>query len=274
MSRVLAVIPARWSSARFPGKPLALLRGRPMIEYVYRRALRARLVDAVVVATDDERIADAVRGFGGSVEMTRGDHASGTDRAAEVAARRDEEVIANVQGDEPLIHPDDIDAGVRPLLDGRGAGISTLAVRFDSPERFLDPNAVKVARSGDGGALYFSRAPVPYSRDALFGEREAYEKIAERWEEMLLGPLKHVGFYAYTRESLLRFASLPPSPLEELERLEQLRALEAGIAIHVVEIERDAPGVDVPEDRDLLLEDEATLRALEEEKSGWPNISS
>lgn len=272
--RVLAVIPARWASSRFPGKPLALLRGRPMIEYVYRRASRARLVDAVVVAADDARVAEAVRGFGGSVEMTRGDHPSGTDRAAEVAARRDAEVIVNVQGDEPLIHPDDIDAGVRPLLDGRGAGISTLAVRLDSPEAFLDPSVVKVARGGDGGALYFSRAPVPYSRDALAGERAAHERIAEKWEEMSPKPLKHVGFYAYRRETLLRFAGLPPSPLEEAERLEQLRALEAGIAIRVVEIERDAQGVDVPEDRDRLLGDDAALRALEEEKGRWPSISS
>ena len=272
--RIIAVIPARWASTRFPGKPLALLCGRPMIEYVYRRASRSALVDSVCVATDDERIADAVRGFGGNVKMTRGDHASGTDRVAEVASGEDADVVVNIQGDEPLIHPDDIDAGIRPLVDESGLGMSTLVVAFDSPEEFLDPNAVKVTRSENGNALYFSRAPMPYSRDVLSGEGKAYEKILENWEDISPKPLKHLGFYAYKKESLLRFAGLRPSPLEKLERLEQLRALEDGLAIRVVEINRDAVGVDLPEDRERLLGDDAMRSALEEEKGRWPSISS
>ena len=272
--RIIAVIPARWASTRFPGKPLALLCGRPMIEYVYRRASRSALVDSVCVATDDERIADAVRGFGGNVKMTRDDHASGTDRVAEVASGEDADVVVNIQGDEPLIHPDDIDAGIRPLVDESGLGMSTLAVAFDSPEEFLDPNAVKVTRSENGNALYFSRAPIPYSRDVLSGEGKAYEKILENWEDISPKPLKHLGFYAYKKESLLRFAGLRPSPLEKLERLEQLRALEDGLAIRVVEINRDAVGVDLPEDRGRLLGDDAMRSALEEEKGRWPSISS
>ncbi len=271
--RVLVVIPARWASTRYPGKPLASLCGRPMVEYVYRRASRAALVDSVLVATDDARIADAVRGFGGRVRMTRGDHPSGTDRVAEVAVEEDADVIVNVQGDEPLIHPDDIDAGVRPLVKEGRLEMSTLAVRLDSLEGFLDPNVVKVIRGGDGDALHFSRAPVPYPRDVLLGEGRAYEKIAEKWEEVSPKPLKHVGFYAYRKESLLRFARLRPTPLERLERLEQLRALEDGTAICVVEIARDVVGVDAPRDRERLLRDGATRGALEEEKGRWPNMS-
>ncbi len=245
-----------------------------MIEYVYRRASRAKLVDAVLVGTDDERIADAVRAFGGNARMTRTGHASGTDRVAEVAAGEDAEVVVNVQGDEPLIHPDDIDAGVSPLLERGDVHISTLAVALRSPEGFLDPNVVKVARGARGDALYFSRAPIPYPRDVLSGERKAYASIGETWRRMSPRPLKHVGFYAYRRDSLLRFSGLRPSPLEELERLEQLRALEDGMRIHVVEVERDAMGVDVPRDRERLLGDDALRRALEEEQGEWPSISS
>ena len=272
--RVIAVIPARWASTRFPGKPLTLLCGHPMIEYVYRRVSRSELVDSVCVATDDERIADAVRGFGGEVKMTRDDHSSGTDRVAEVAAGEDAGVVVNIQGDEPLIHPDDIDVGIEPLVDDRGLGMSTLAVAFGSPEEFLDPNVVKVTRGENGNALYFSRAPIPYSRDVLSGEDRAYKNIFGKWKEISPKPLKHLGFYAYKRESLLRFAGLRPSPLENLERLEQLRALEDGLAIRVVEINRDTVGVDRPEDRKRLLENDVMRSALEEEKSRWPGISS
>ena len=272
--RVIAVIPARWASVRFPGKPLTLLCGHPMIEFVYRRASRSELVDSVCVATDDERIADAVRGFGGEVKMTRDDHSSGTDRVAEVAAGDDADVVVNIQGDEPLIHPDDIDAGIKPLLEEGGLGMSTLAVAFGSPEEFLDPNAVKVTRSENGNALYFSRAPIPYSRDVLSGEDRAYKNIIGKWEEISPKPLKHLGLYAYKRESLLRFAGLKSSPLENLERLEQLRAIEDGLAIRVVEINRDTVGVDRPKDRERLLVDDEMRSALEEEKSRWPSISS
>ena len=245
-----------------------------MIEYVYRRASRSELVDSVCVATDDVRIADAVRGFGGEVKMTRDDHASGTDRVAEVAAGDDADVVVNIQGDEPLIHPDDIDAGIKPLLEEGGLGMSTLAVAFGSPEEFLDPNAVKVTRSENGNALYFSRAPIPYSRDVLSGEDRAYKNIFGKWKEISPKPLKHLGFYAYKRGSLLRFAGLKSSPLENQERLEQLRAIEDGLAIRVVEVNRDTVGVDRPKDRERLLGDDEMRNALEEEKSRWPSISS
>ena len=230
-------------------------------------------MDSVCVATDDERIADAVCRFGGNVRMTRDDHASGTDRVAEVAAGEDADVVVNIQGDEPLIHPNDIDAGIKSLMDEGGLGMSTLAVAFDSPEEFLDPNVVKVTRAENGNALYFSRAPIPYSRDVLSGEDTAYEKILERWVEISPKPLKHLGFYAYRKESLLRFVGRSPSRLEELEHLEQLRALEDGLAIRVVEVHRDAVGVDRPEDRERLLADDVMRSALEEEKGRWPSIS-
>ena len=272
--RIIAVIPARWASTRYPGKPLALLCGHPMIEYVYRRASRAVLVDSVCVATDDERIANAVRGFGGNVKMTRDDHDSGTDRVAEIAAVEDADVVVNVQGDEPLIHPDDIDAGIKPLVNDSCFGMSTLAVPFDSPKEFLDPNVVKVAMCENGNALYFSRSPIPYSRDVLSGEGKAYENILGKWDDLTPKPLKHLGFYAYRKEVLLQFAGLNPSLLEKLERLEQLRALESGMAIRVVKITRDAVGVDLPEDRERMLGDVSMRRALEEEKGRWPSTSS
>ena len=270
----LAVIPARWASTRFPGKALARIAGRPMIEHVYRRALGAKTVARVVVATDDERIALAVRGFGGEVRMTRPDHPSGTDRVAEVARGEGAEVIVNVQGDEPLLHPDDIDAAVRPLLGENPPEMTTLAVPLAGPEDFLDPNVVKVVVGGSGDALYFSRAPVPHPRDALGGAPANAPGLRGGWPELRPRPLKHLGLYAYRREYLLRFASLPPTPLETAERLEQLRALEDGARIRVAVTGRDSIGVDVPGDLERLLADPDARRALEEEVRKWPSTSS
>ncbi len=276
-SDVLAVIPARWGSTRFPGKPIAKLSGHPVVEHVYRRALRARLVSRVVVATDDDRIADEVRAFGGEVCMTRADHPSGTDRVAEVAAADEYEkfeFFVNVQGDEPLIHPEDIDAAVRPMLGDSPPVMSTLGVPIREVEDFLDPNVVKVVVDGSGDALYFSRSPIPYFREVCGMSRVSAEILREHWEELQPRPVKHLGLYVYRKNYLLRLASLSPSPFEQAEGLEQLRFLEDGARIRVIQIENDSIGVDVPEDL-ARLHDVSALRAVIEQEVGqWPNTSS
>lgn len=228
---VLAVLPARHGSTRFPGKPLTPIAGKPMIQHVWERTCTARRVDAVVVATDDDRIREACEAFGARVEMTRGDHPTGTDRLAEVAARHDHDVLVNVQGDEPLIEGFVIDATVEALLRDDHAAMSTVVHRAE-PEAFEDPNRVKVVVDVHGLALYFSLAPIPFRR-----------------RETGLAPLQHVGLYGYRREFLLDFVKLSRSPAEEAEELEQLRALEHGHRIRVAEIEgwQSVP-VDVPED--------------------------
>ena len=240
-SSVLAVIPARFQATRFPGKILADLGGKPMIEHVFRRTSAARLVHAVIVATDDERIAAAVRAFGGVAIMTRADHVSGTDRIAEVVAAHPCRAVVNVQGDEPLIEPETIDAAVKPLLDDSTVDMSTISRPFSSLEEFRNPNVVKVVTNTRGDALYFSRAPIPYPRhDALPAAARA-----------------HVGLYAYRRETLLKLAALPAAPLEIVESLEQLRAIAHGVHIRVVETTHAVAGVDTPDDlervRQLIL---------------------
>lgn len=233
-SSVVAVIPARYQSTRLPAKSLADIAGRPMIEHVHGRASAARLVDAVIVATDDERIARAVEGFGGTAWMTRADHPTGTDRLAEVAAALTCGVIVNVQGDEPLIDPAVIDAVVRPLLDDPALPMTTACRPVHDPAEFRNPNVVKVVRDLAGRALYFSRAPIPWPR----GTPDTVPDSAR----------VHLGIYAYRRDVLCRLASLPPAALEQIEALEQLRALAHGIPIHVVETEHDSVGVDTAED--------------------------
>jgi 3-deoxy-manno-octulosonate cytidylyltransferase (CMP-KDO synthetase) len=231
-SSVLAVIPARFESTRLPGKILAEIAGRPMIEHVYRRASAARLVHAVIVATDDERIASAVRGFGGAAIMTRADHVSGTDRIAEVVAAHPCRAVVNLQGDEPLIEPDTIDAAVRPLLADSTIEMSTLSRPFADADEFRNPNVVKVVTDDRGNALYFSRSPIPFPRGAA-----------------LPAPARaHVGLYVYRRETLLKLAALPAAPLEIVESLEQLRALAHGVRIRVVETSHAAAGVDTADD--------------------------
>lgn len=248
---VLAILPARYGSTRFPGKPLTPIAGKPMIQHVWERTCAAKSVDAVVVATDDDRIKRACEGFGARVEMTRGDHPTGTDRLAEVAQRYHHDVIVNVQGDEPLIEGFVIDAAVEALLKDGAASMSTIVHRA-GPEAFDDPNRVKVVLDAAGFALYFSRAPIPYSRTQEARTQEARTQEARTSEargDSRIGPLQHVGLYVYRRDFLLEIVTLPRSPAEKTEELEQLRALENGFRIRAAEIEgwKSVP-VDVPED--------------------------
>jgi 3-deoxy-manno-octulosonate cytidylyltransferase (CMP-KDO synthetase) len=236
-AETVAIIPARYRSTRLPGKALALIGDRPMICHVAERTRRARGLAGVIVATDDERIRDAVRATGGEVVMTRADHPSGTDRLAEVAGRLAAEVVINVQGDLPLLDPAMIECLAARMTSEPGLPMATLATPITEEAEWRSPHVVKVVSGHDGRALYFSRSPIPFDRD---GTRHAAEAIGWR----------HIGMYAYRREVLLRLAGLPPSPLEERERLEQLRALEHGIAIGVVEWRAAEPliEVDTPED--------------------------
>ena len=204
-----------------------------MIEHVYRRAVASPSVSQVIVATDDLRIAVAVRRFGGEVRMTRPDHVTGTDRLAEVAATLECDIVVNVQGDEPLIDPDSITEAVASLVDDASLQITTLYRRISTPQELADTNVVKMVVDRAGFALYFSRAPIPYLRDARGGWPPLY---------------RHVGLYAYRRSALLVLATLEPTPLERAESLEQLRALEHGIRIRAVETQYDSLGVDTPED--------------------------
>jgi 3-deoxy-manno-octulosonate cytidylyltransferase (CMP-KDO synthetase) len=229
----VGAIPARYGSTRLPGKPLLPIAGRPMIEHVYTRVARARGLDRVVVLTDDERIARAVEGFGGDCEMTPADCASGTDRIAWAARRWDASAtsaIINVQGDEPMIDPEEISRIAEHLAAHPQDPVVTLATPA-APEDMGNPSAVKVVLARDGAALYFSRSPIPYPRN-----------------EGGFAPLKHLGIYGYQRDALLRLAALPPSPLERGESLEQLRALENGMGIRVLIVERASIGVDTAED--------------------------
>lgn len=236
---VTVVIPARYASTRFPGKPLAELCGKPMIQWVYERSNLCELVDRVIVATDDERIVRAVESFGGEVVMTRADHSTGTDRLAEVAATLDDDLIVNVQGDEPLIDPAMIQSAIAPLLEDSSIPMGTLKTPLTSMEEFLNPNVVKVVTDQHGFALYFSRSPIPYPRD--FNDR-----LEQCWPE--LATAKHVGLYVYRRDFLLRYPQLAATPLENQECLEQLRALEHGYRIRVAETDLIGQGVDSPED--------------------------
>jgi len=234
---IVGIIPARYGSSRLPGKPLSDIHGKTLIERVHARACGARSLDRVLVATDDERIAAVVRGFGGEVALTSPRHPSGTDRLAEAAAAIEAEIVVNVQGDEALLDPAGIDAAADPDLP-----ISTLSLPLGSEEEMLDPSVVKVVTDAAGNALYFSRAPIPHAR-AADPRAVAAAAIARGLAR------QHVGLYAYRRQALARFASLPRSPLEEAEGLEQLRALHHGMRIRVVEMEgASSPAVDTPED--------------------------
>jgi len=242
---IVAIIPARFGSTRLPGKPLSEIHGKPMVQHVHERVSRARRIDRVLVATDDERIAVVVRGFGGEAVMTSPDHATGTDRLAEAAERVGASVVVNVQGDEPMIDPAWIDAAVGPLLEEDAPPIATLSLPLRSVDEMLSPSVVKVVTDAAGNALYFSRSPIPWVRlEAPAGARES----AAAAVAMGLAR-KHVGLYVYTREALARFASLPPSPLEAAEGLEQLRALQSGVRIRVVPLDGEGGvAVDTPQD--------------------------
>lgn len=233
-TRILGVIPARFASSRFPGKSLAPLAGKPVLQHVYERASQARYLTNLIIATDDDRIAKAARMFGAQVQMTRPDHLSGTDRVAEVAASDHAAVIVNIQGDEPLIDPAAIDAATLALLDDPELSMATLSKRIEVPSEVNNPNVVKVVANLAGDAIYFSRCPIPYLRD---GGAIHY---------------KHIGLYVYRREFLLAYSGLPVGPLEQAERLEQLRAIENGYRIRVVETEYESLGVDTPEDLERI----------------------
>ena len=234
--KIIGVIPARYASTRFPGKPLHSIAGKPLVQHVVERCREAQSLADVMVATDDERIAEVARDFC-PVEMTRADHPSGTDRIAEVAARIDCDAVVNVQGDEPLIAPEVIDAVAGALSETE---MATAATPVNNISDYSDQNVVKVVVSAAGRALYFSRRTIPFVRD-----------LAEESPEQQLAAfpfLKHLGIYGYRCEVLQRLVEFPPSPLEQAERLEQLRALENGIEIAVRQVEYEAIGVDVPED--------------------------
>ncbi|MCC6697460.1 MAG: 3-deoxy-manno-octulosonate cytidylyltransferase [Candidatus Hydrogenedentes bacterium] len=233
---VAGIIPARYGSTRLPGKPLALIAGKPMIQRVYERCMESAVLASVCVATDDQRVIDAVRGFGGQAVLTRRDHPSGTDRIAEVVRTLDADIIVNIQGDQPFIDPAMIDEVVGPLMADSSVNISTLMYRITSEEDLANPSVVKVVVDLYGNALYFSRSLIPYPREAI--NHAVYE---------------HVGTYAYRRETLLQLAMLPSTTLERAESLEQLRWLEHGLRVRVVESlipDRGFSGfsVDTPED--------------------------
>jgi 3-deoxy-manno-octulosonate cytidylyltransferase (CMP-KDO synthetase) len=230
---VIVVIPSRWASSRLPGKPLADIGGMTMVERVYRRAASASGVSGVLVATDDGRVEAEAARFGGACVMTRPDHASGTDRIAEVARGLSCDLIVNVQGDEPALDPAAIEAAVAPFRTDGSLVMGTLGTRLDPAADLPNPNTVKVLVDQRGFALYFSRAPVPFRRDA----GEGFASV-----------MRHIGLYVYRREFLLTLASLPRTPLERLESLEQLRALEHGHRIRVVETAYTSISVDTPED--------------------------
>ena len=232
---IIAVIPARYSSTRLPGKPLADICGKPMVQHVYERVARVDILNKVIVATDDERILHAVESFGGKACMTNPDCASGSDRLIEVAHTHPSDIYLNVQGDEPLLESSAVEKLAQAMLTDTALQMATLCCHI-SEEQAKDPNLVKVVRAHNGNALYFSRSPIPYPRKG--GIPAAY------WG--------HLGIYAYRRDLLMRFGSLPFSQLEHTEKLEQLRVLEAGISIRVLETVASGPGVDTPEDLELV----------------------
>ncbi len=234
--RILGVIPARYASTRFPGKPLALIAGKPLIQHVVEQCQKAKSLSEVIVATDDTRIFEVAQDFC-QVEMTSPDHPSGSDRIAEIAERNECDAVINIQGDEPLIDPSVIDAVAKALDKNE---MSTAATLIKEVSEYENPNVVKVVVNVSGHALYFSRRTIPFLRDAA--NRSAAEQLAA------FPFLKHLGIYGYRRETLLRLVKFPQSPLEQAEKLEQLRALENGIQIAVVNVNYDSIGVDLPED--------------------------
>ncbi len=245
-TKISAVIPARYGSTRFEGKPLADILGKPMIQYVYEGVLESRLIDDVIVATDDPRILEAVKGFGGKAVLTSAAHLTGTDRVAEVARKDRSEIIVNVQGDEPLIRGSFIDKAVRPLLVNDQLQMSTLMTSIKEVRDWLNPHIVKVVVDQKNLALYFSRSPIPFPRDLQIGRLESNPFGTSR--PLPKRVFKHIGVYVFRRRFLLRFTKMKPTPLEKLEKLEQLRALENGYPIKVTPVDYEPLSVDTPED--------------------------
>ena len=267
----LVVIPARYGSTRFPGKPLASLHGKPMIQHVYEQAAKAIRAEEVIVATDDPRILETVERFGGRAALTSASARSGTDRVAEVARARRSLVVINVQGDEPLIQPDMIDQLAEYLERHAAVPMASLMTKLTRSEDVANPNVVKVVVDRDGFALYFSRAPIPFVRQTLEAGSRKLRPETRRWKlevrswkqeafptsnfqpptSNLQPPasfFKHLGIYGYQRHFLLQFPHLEPTPLEQLEQLEQLRALEHGYRLKLLETPHDTVGIDTPED--------------------------
>ncbi len=251
----IVIIPARYGSTRFPGKPLCHLLGKPMVRHVYERVKGARLAQDVFIATDSDYIFSAVEGFGGKAVMTSAEHRSGTDRIAEAVLKLaeaglitggSEQLIVNVQGDEPMIMPEMVDMVIRLMEDERAA-IGTLAKRIETLAEIEDPNVVKVVFDEEGFALYFSRSPIPYHRDMTRGRGDAGTRSKDLNDPETFF-YKHIGIYAYRRDVLLRFSRLAPTRLEEIEKLEQLRALERGLKIKVLETPYETIGVDTAAD--------------------------
>ena len=238
----VAIIPARFDSKRFPGKVIEALAGKPLIVHTYERTIQASSVEQALVATDDERVVAALEGYDIETVMTRSDHESGTDRIAEAVQDMDVDIVVNVQGDEPLVDPSTIDQAVQALIDHPEASIATAKHSIQQWEDIHDPNVVKVVTDAENRALYFSRSPIPYIRG------KSTDEIGEctYWQ--------HVGLYVYRKEFLVRFPQLDVTPLEDLEKLEQLRALENGYAIVVVETQHKSIGVDTPEDLERVRE--------------------
>ena len=235
--KAVGIIPARWHSTRFPGKPLHLIAGKPLLRYVWERSQRARALDALIIATDDMRIANAAFEWGAEVALTSPKHQSGTDRIAEVARKAKQfGLIINIQGDEPLVDPQSIDNLVKKLRSSRETDVVTAAHPFESAAEASSPHQVKVVVDLDGNALYFSRFAVPFPRD----------------HSAPIKYLRHQGIYGFRREVLLQFVKWKPTPLERVESLEQLRALENGVKVHVLVTKHGSPGVDTPADAKAL----------------------
>ncbi len=251
MKQCLAVIPARYASTRLPGKVLLPLQGKPIIQHVWERVRACPLVGDIVVATDDESVCEAVRGFGGLAVMTSPDHRSGTDRVAEVAAGHPAEVVVNVQGDEPMIAVETIRETVAPLLEDDAISMATACVGFKNADDLFDPNCVKVILDAEGYAIYFSRLPIPFLRQPGL-TYESFRDIVTCEPLLLKNFFKHLGIYAYQKDFLNIFVNLPESSLERMEKLEQLRAVEHGYRIRVVEVADDSVGVDTEADYQQL----------------------
>jgi 3-deoxy-manno-octulosonate cytidylyltransferase (CMP-KDO synthetase) len=260
-TKILAVIPARYGSTRFEGKPLADILGKPMIQFVYEGVRKSKLIDDVVVATDDLRILEAVNTFGGKGLMTSPSHFTGTDRVAEVARKLKSEIIVNVQGDEPLIQGAFIDKAIRPLLTDDNLQMSTLMTRIEEVRDWLNPHIVKVVVDQKNFALYFSRSPIPFPRDLQIGRLESNPFGTNK--PLPKRVFKHIGVYVFRRQFLLHFTRIKPTPLEKLEKLEQLRALENGYRIKVTPVNYEPLSVDTPEDLQKVISYVSSVRKNE-----------
>lgn len=245
--RVAGIIPARYGSTRLPGKPLLDIGGKPMVQWVYEVARETSLLERVIVATDDRRIVEAVEAFGGEAWLTSTNHRSGTDRVVEVAAQLDAEIIVNIQVDEPLLEPQVIDLAVAPLFGNSSLMMVTVKSRADRVEDLFDPHIVKVITDREDYALYFSRLPLPFIQQ---GSKKglSHKKFLMEHPELLSRYYRHIGLYVYRKEFLMSYARWGPSPLEELEELEQLRVLENGHRIKVITTECSSRGIDTPRD--------------------------